>query len=73
MRQVEIEWLYDEQRCETCGLSVAEGARVTVDGHEAILLRPKAHCFGGEHWSEAEVYQRIFNFLGCNLTIKGRA
>jgi hypothetical protein len=62
-----IEWLSDYSDCETCGGNYADGARVTIDGVEALELIPHAHCYGGDHWSELDVYKLIFARLGHTL------
>jgi hypothetical protein len=62
---IKIEWLTDYyDNCETCGSSYAEGARVFVDGVMALDLAPSAHCFGGEHYPQEDVYERILQHLG---------
>lgn len=65
MASLKIEWLSDcYDNCETCGSSYAEGARVYVDGELALDLAPSAHCFGGAHYDQADVYERILRHLG---------
>lgn len=68
MKDIHIAWLTDHHDCETCGSSYAEGARVTVDGVVAFELIPIAHCFGGHHWDEDEVYRQVFALLDVNLS-----
>lgn len=67
MARIKIEWLTDNHRCETCGTSWSDGARVFIDGKPAIELLPVAHCFGGEHYEQHEVYARVFQHLGHTL------
>lgn len=62
--KIEIEWLSDDSDCEVCGMSWAEGARVVIDGEEALLLKPTAGCFGGTTYSEKEVFSAILSHLG---------
>lgn len=62
--KIAIKWLYDTHHCETCGCSYAEGAIVEFDGVVAIDLTPTAHCFGGAHYSQDEVFRRILSELG---------
>lgn len=64
MSRVEIEWLGDSYDCETCGYSYAEGARITIDGQVSLELVPRAHCFGGDNYSERDVFERILGQLG---------
>lgn len=62
---IKIEWLTDSyDNCETCGSSWAEGARVFVDGALALDLEPSAHCFGGAHYDQSDVYERLLRHLG---------
>lgn len=65
---LEITWLQDDYDCEDCGFSSAEGASVTLDGKDFLLLDPLAHCFGGASWDEAEVYKAILEKLGFTFT-----
>ena len=63
--KIEIEWLTDSyDNCETCGTSYAEGARVYVDGSLTLDMAPSAHCFGGAHHEQSEVYDAILKWLG---------
>jgi hypothetical protein len=62
---IKIEWLSDSyDNCETCGVSYAEGARVYVDGVLVLDMTPSAHCFGGAHYSQSDVYQGLLKHLG---------
>jgi len=67
-RALKIEWLTDSSDCETCGTNYAEGAVVTLDGETLLDLQPVAHCHGGAHWSESEVYALVLDRLGYALT-----
>ncbi len=69
MAQIEIEWLDDSHDCETCGWSCAEGARVTINGEVALDLTPHAHCFGGDNYGRADVFERILSHLGHDVTV----
>ncbi len=69
MSKIKIEWLTDENNCETCGWNFAEGAIVTIDGDVAIELHPAAACWDGDSYSETEVYKRILAHLGHELEI----
>lgn len=64
MSLIQIEWLWDSNDCEQCGGNYADGARVTIDGKSALELIPHAHCFGGDHWSELDVFKLILAHLG---------
>lgn len=65
VKTVSIEWLTDYYNdCETCGSSWADGARVSFDGEVVLECTPSAHCTGGDHWTEAEIYQKIIKLLG---------
>lgn len=62
--KIKIEWLSDYSDCETCGGNYADGARVTIDGEVALDLEPAAHCYGGTHYDERDVFKRILEHLG---------
>lgn len=65
---IEIEWLSDDHDCDACGMSWADGARIVIDGEEVIVLEPSAHCFGGAHYSNEDVYQRLLAHLGHDVS-----
>lgn len=69
MPHIEIEWLTDDHDCDTCGTSYAEGARVKIDGVLALDMTPSAHCFGGAHHSDADVFTAILRHLGHTVEI----
>lgn len=65
MAKIKIEWISDSYSgCEDCGTSYADGAKVYVDDILAVDLEPVAHCHGGAHYSEQEVYDAIIQHLG---------
>lgn len=67
MAKINIEWLWDNHECETCGLSYAEGAVVTIkypDHDEVIEMKPVAACFDGASFESDEVFKRILKELG---------
>ena len=59
-KRFSIEWLEDTYECEDCGMSWAEGAIVKLDGEIILEMLPVAHCYGGKHWDQVEVYRMIF-------------
>lgn len=67
---IQIEWLYDDHKCETCGVSWADGAKVTnQDTGEVILdLEPLAHCFRSQSYDKDEVFIKLLNHLGHIVT-----
>lgn len=67
MTPIRIEYLEDSHDCETCGYSYAEGARVYFAGVLAFELTPVAHCFGGDNYSQDEVFRQILEKLGYSL------
>lgn len=67
MKQVRIEWLYDENDCDTCGGGFAQGARIYLDGELAADLTPVAHCYDGTHYDDSEVYGKVVELLGGRL------
>jgi hypothetical protein len=62
--KIHIEWLSDDNDCDTCGSNWADGASVTLDGKSLLELKPAASCFGGAHWDRADVYRLIMENLG---------
>jgi hypothetical protein len=67
---VEIEWVYDEYDCETCGPSYAEGAIVRVDNVVILEMMPHAHCYSSESYEPEEVYNALLNRFGFDVVIK---
>jgi hypothetical protein len=68
MAHIEIERLSSAYDCEACGMSWADGARITIDGQVAIVLEPVAHCFGGDDYNDATIYKRILQHLGHTVS-----
>lgn len=68
MSDIRIAWLTDWHDCETCGLSYAEGARVSIDGSVVLEFTPVAHCRGGDNRTDSEVYAALFAYLGHTVT-----
>lgn len=66
MSNLKIEWLSDSSDCETCGSAWAGGAVVTdLDSGNVVLeLLPIASCFGGDDWSESDVFRELLKVLG---------
>lgn len=63
-----ITWLEDIYKCETCGTSYAEGARVEFgDGNVLLNLVPKAHCYEEKTFPSEYVYNKILEKLGFNV------
>lgn len=67
MSEIHIEWLGDAHDCKLCGPSYAGGARVTIDGAVILDLKPRAHCYNDESYSEEEVFKRILAHLGHSI------
>ena len=65
--QIEIEWLYDDHDCETCGSQWSHGAKVHLDGKLLIDNQPKASCFECAHWDEADIYKEVLTKLGYTV------
>lgn len=62
-----IDWLEDVYECDDCGVRYAQGAHVRFSDGREILLEPRAHCFDGVSYSEAEVYHSVLKLLGFDL------
>lgn len=67
--KIRIERLTDDHDCETCGWSMAEGARVYFDGELAIELEPHAHCYDGDDYNDEAIYTAILNKLGHTVVV----
>jgi hypothetical protein len=63
-----IEWLEDSVDCQTCGSSLAAGARVTIDGVVAVELLPVAHCYNGRTYDSDDVYAAVLRHMGHTVT-----
>lgn len=71
--RLHLEWLTDDHDCETCGYSEASGMRASLDGHVILELIPRAHCFGGDNWSEREAFELLLEKLGYPVAIEETA
>lgn len=69
MKTIKIKWLVDEYDCshEGCSGGWAEGAKVTLNGEPFLELIPVAHCFGGDSWTNEQVFEEILKKLGYNV------
>ena len=67
MSKLRIEWLSDTSDCETCGPSWATGALVEFPNGELLRRIPKASCFGGDDWTQEEIYKDILEHLGYSV------
>lgn len=65
--KIKIKWLYDDYDCDQCGGASAEGALVEFGDGRSLHLKPVAHCFGGQSWTESEVYEMILKELEYEL------
>jgi len=63
-KELKIQWLVDTHDCDTCGISSAEGAIVSLDGQEILRLEPLAHCYNAIEFRQEDVYKKIFEHLG---------
>lgn len=64
MSNIKIDWLSDTHDCDTCGFTVADGAKVYIDGDLALDLSPVAYCYDGVSHSETQVLARLLEHLG---------
>lgn len=62
-----VERLQDTHDCETCGMSWANGFRVTLDGNVIVDLKPSAHCFGGNNYGEQRLLFAVLDHLGYEV------
>ena len=70
MGSIRIEWLFDNNECEQCGGSYAEGARVWLDDELILNLQPTASCYDSEwDWEKIEVFRLLLEKLGHTIRI----
>ena len=67
MARVRIEHLSDSNYCETCGTSYADGARIIVDGQEAVCLEPFADCTDPAHFDSEDILRALLKHFGHEL------
>lgn len=67
MATIRIERVTDHHDCETCGCSLADGARVYFDGELGLELTPSGWCFDGVSYEDDEIYAEILKSLGSGL------
>ena len=67
MNHFMITEIYDEHECETCGLSIAIGYEVTLDGEPFVKLMPFSSCYDGETYDESDVLAAIIGKLGYTI------
>lgn len=70
-KKISIKWLTDDTDCETCGISYAEGASVTIThengASENLEFEPIAHCFDGMNFDKHDVYSAVLRHLGWEI------
>jgi hypothetical protein len=64
---LEIEWVYDDYECETCGPSYAEGAIVRLNNEVILELEPRAHCYSSISYDVEQVYDAILAKFGIDV------
>lgn len=69
--KIRIERLSDDYECEDCGWSCAYGANVWFDDKLQLELKPVAHCFGGNEYTDEDIYKRILEELGHTVITEG--
>ena len=67
--KIEIEALGDSYECDTCGWSVAYGAKVYFDGELVLDMTPVAHCTDGSNYTDEDIFTAILNKLGHTVEI----
>ena len=69
--KIEIETLWDDHDCETCGGSSAYGGIVYVDGKEVLRREPVAYCYGVPSFSEDDLLVMALKGLGIKVLVDG--
>lgn len=72
MPVLSIEYLTDEHDCETCGFNWAQGAQVTLDGEDFLMLKPVAHCYNDVSYEDSDILIQILEKLGYTVNLGGR-
>lgn len=69
--KLNITYTSDEHECDDCGSSYAQGAIVRLDDHAEPFLEliPVAHCFGGTHYEDENIYKDILMKLGYEVEV----
>lgn len=67
MSKITIEWLSDENNCETCGTDWAQGAIVKLDGVVIHDLQPIAACWDATDYSREDVFRVILEGFGYSI------
>lgn len=66
-QKILIEILSDDHDCDTCGYTYAQGAKVTLDGKEFLMLEPVSACFGGDDYDYVHILTAILEKLGYQV------
>jgi hypothetical protein len=64
-----IRSISDDYDCETCGSSYAEGYEIFKDGELVHVLKPIAHCYGGDSFDGDDLLTWILTDLGHSVDI----
>ena len=67
--KIKVITLTDSWDCETCGFSDAYGAQVYFDDILAIDMTPTAHCYGGDNYTDEDIFKAILNKLGHTVEV----
>ena len=69
MKKIEIERLFDDYECETCGSSYAEGGIVQIDGEQILERIPRAYCYNDPSFTEMDLLVMSLKQLGIEIIV----
>lgn len=67
--EYQVTYLQDTYDCETCGSSYADGYEIRKNGELVYTMKPVAHCYGGDNYTQDELVEWIVNDLGAKIAI----
>jgi hypothetical protein len=70
MNQIKIIRTTDEEDCECCGTSYAEGYEVYINDKLVHELIPLAHCYGCATYEIDDAFKLLLQGLGYNVIIE---
>jgi len=68
---IDIETMDDSHECETCGISVAYGGVVYIDGKEVLRREPSAYCYDDPSFDEDALLVMALKKIGIDVFVDG--
>jgi len=70
MSKINIVHLYDDNDCEQCGGSYAEGFEVTIDGESFGNYMPKASCCDSRSYGFEILLEHLLKHFGHDVEME---